>query len=68
MPDMEHEGRRARLEQNRGEQGFVILNPEVREEGLTREDVKNTGNCGAQAAIHSVRGARGHSVFLADCK
>ena len=61
MPDMEHEGRRARLVQDRGEQGFVILNAEVREEGPPREEEKDAGSPGAQAAMHSVR-VRTHSV------
>jgi hypothetical protein len=52
---MEHEFRRARLVEDRGEQGFVVLNAEVREEGPPRGEEKEAGSPGAQAAAHSVR-------------
>jgi hypothetical protein len=52
---MQYESRRARLEQHRGKQGFVILNAEVREEGLPRNEEKDAGNPRAHAAIRSVR-------------
>jgi hypothetical protein len=61
VPNVEHEGHRARLVQGRGEQGFVILNAEVRQEGLPRKEEEDAGSPGAQAAMHSVR-VRIHSV------
>ena len=59
---MEHEFRRARLVQDRSEQGFVILNAEVREEGPPREEEEEAGSPGAQAARHAVRVST-HGLF-----
>jgi hypothetical protein len=61
MPDVEQKGRRTRLVQDGGEQGLVILNAEVREERQPREEEKDAGSPGAQAAMDSVR-VRTHNV------
>jgi hypothetical protein len=55
MPDVQHEVRGARRIQDRGEQGFVVLNTQVRDEGPPREEEKQAGSPGAQPARHSVR-------------
>jgi hypothetical protein len=52
---MEHECPGARLEDSRGEQGFVILNTQVGEERPPGEEEEEAGSPGAHAGVDPVR-------------